>query len=253
MKLLISGTRRGLGRYLYERFGGDSVTREHPVQKLGLPDRPYDAIVHCAFNPRRDIFQPDVYGYIEDSVYLTDALTRLSYRKFILISSVDVYPSRDVVYDEDTPIAVFEGRDPYAFCKLATESIVRRNCEDWLILRPGMLLGRYMRPNNLTRLVRGDPGRLTLTGDSGYYCVLHSDIGDIVEAALEQNLTGVLNVARSSLVTMSEMAARFGRQLAFGSYFYRPAKITNERLVRACPAFAASSMSAVESFVSGAC
>lgn len=249
MRLLVTGARGGLGRYLHECFESDGLTRATPVDRFSEIGQPYDAIVHCAFNPRREIPAGEMHAYLEDTIFLTRALTRIPHRKFVLMSSIDVYPWGNTLQDEDAPLSASEDQTPYAFCKLAAESIVRAECPNWTILRAGLLLGRYMRSNNLMRLVRADPAPLSVTADSRFYCVLYEDIAAFLRRALADGLTGIFNAVRNPPVTMADLAERFCRRPSYGGFAYRPPPVSNARIVRACPEFGGSSLAAVDAFL----
>jgi len=248
MTVLVTGAASGIGRYLAERFNADVVTRDRPVEMLGDVKSPYEAIIHCAFNIRRNIGLEQLPGYLNDTIGLTEAVVRMPHRAFVLMSSIDVYPDGAGPFDEQTRIDAFNPRNLYALCKMASEAVVVRQASNPLILRAGMLLGPHMRPNNLTRLINGDHGALTLTAGSSFHCVGYADIALVIEHALHTSVVGTFNAAHCPAVTMAEVAKRFGQDPAFGKFEYRAPAISNARLQQACPLFAGNSMAALDDF-----
>lgn len=252
MAILVTGAASGVGRYLAEVFKADVVTRDRPVTMLGETREPYDAILHCAFNMRRDIGLEQLPGYLQDTIGLTEAVARVPHRAFVVLSSIDVYPVGAGICDEDTLLDAYAPRNLYALCKMATEAVVARFAVNPLILRCGLLLGPYMRPNNLSRLVRGETDALTLTGSSSFHCIGYADIAAIVEHALTNGLTGTYNAAFSPAVTMAAVAERFGRKPRFGTFDHQTPRISNERLRKVFGNFNGSSMTAVENYAAAA-
>jgi len=131
---------------------------------------------------------------------------------------------------------------------MASEAVVARLATNPLILRAGSLLGPYMRPNNITRLLRGDAAPLTLTADSSFHCVGYADVAAVIDHALATGLTGTFNAALCPAVTLEEIAARFGRTPVFGAFRYDAPRVSNEQLCRVVSAFRRSSLSAIETF-----
>ncbi|MBM3272689.1 NAD(P)-dependent oxidoreductase [Candidatus Kaiserbacteria bacterium] len=248
MSVLVTGAASGIGRYLAERFNAAIVTRDQPLATLGAISKPYDAVLHCAFNMRRDVGPAQINEYLRDTIDLTEAMVRVPHRAFVILSSIDVYPVGVGICDEDAKLDAFVPRNLYALCKMASEATVSRLATNPLILRVGLLLGPYMRPNNLTRLVRGESGALTLTSDSSFHCVGYADIAALIEHAMTVGLTGTYNAAFCPAVTMAEVAVRFDRKPIYGTFSYQTPQISNERLRRAFPHFDSTSMAAVESF-----
>lgn len=88
---LITGASSGLGKYLHKNLGGAPLTRQasnkkkERIKKIGV-----NVIIHCAFNSDRN--PKSVEQYFQDNVSLTEELTKIPHKKFIFISSVDVYP-----------------------------------------------------------------------------------------------------------------------------------------------------------------
>ena len=88
-KILITGTTSGLGKYLYENIPNSiSLNR-----KDTFIDNNFDVIIHNAFSPqganKNDI--KDYYKYINDNILLTKKLVDIKPKKFIFISTGDVY------------------------------------------------------------------------------------------------------------------------------------------------------------------
>ena len=250
MKTLVSGAASGLGRYLLEQAGGTSFTRASSLEAIKNVDQPYDMVIHCAFNMGRLESQKTMNQYIADSVHLTEALTSVPHRMFVLMSTIDVYPLVGEVHDESEDINPNALSGLYPIFKLACESIVRQRSKNFLILRPGMLLGPYMRSNNLTRILLEHSGETTLSKNSSYHCVLYEDILSVLQHARTTPLVGVYNLVRSDRVSLNALARRFAPETRFGSYTYAPDPISNEKISSIIPAFRDSSMDAIKKFLS---
>ena len=135
MKVLITGARSGLGRYLSEKFV-DCYTLNRDSK---FPDDEFDLIIHCAFNSTHYEYNDDInYGYLDDNLFLTDRLTKIPHKKFIYISSIDVYNCVN----------------PYSFCKKMAESIVSEQCTNWNVLRCSAFLGDYSRYNTFMKIYK---------------------------------------------------------------------------------------------------
>ncbi len=249
MATLVSGASGGLGRFLYERTGDIGFTREDSVTKFINPNQSYDMIVHCAFNMNRIENQNDLAQYLEDSVFLTNALTTIPHDLFILISTIDVYPKNGECHKESEIINPNLLSGLYSTIKLACESIVRSRCTQFLILRPGMLLGPYMRPNNITRLVLGHPGKITLSHKSLYHLSLYEDVLDVVDYARTHSLTGIYNLVRSPQISLKMLAEKYAPNVKFGNYTYAPDPVSNKKVSKILPSVVGTSMEALENFV----
>ena len=64
MKILVTGTSRGLGNFLYQSLQCESFTRNDSV--LSLKNK-YDLIVHCAFNSQNVVSQANAANAVQDS------------------------------------------------------------------------------------------------------------------------------------------------------------------------------------------
>ena len=108
-KILVTGITSGLGKYIHNNIPNSiGLTRENRHQLL---DGDYDLIIHCAFSNERMESIDDYYEFIDGSILLTDDLVKVKHKKFIYISSLEVY---------NKP---FTG---YRFGKLCSEAIVNK-------------------------------------------------------------------------------------------------------------------------------
>ena len=252
MVILTTGIRSGLGRYIHESLGGIGLARRVSTGDHGENDYDgADVIIHCAFNSSREVNSDSLYRYLEDNVLLTKRLVSSFHKKFIYLSTVDVYPKGAGVHSEDDIIDMDCVSGIYGITKLMSESIVKNHSANYLILRGTALLGKYSRKNSLIRMIEDEQCVLTLSGDSRFNYVLHSDILDFIRFSIDGDLQGTYNLASSENVTLVEVADMLGKKVKFGTYSYDVGNIDNGKISSVFPAFRKTSKEVVSQFLGG--
>jgi nucleoside-diphosphate-sugar epimerase len=251
MIILITGTDSGFGKYVHSKLGGLAINRKTEsavIEKVMTEGA--DIIIHAAFNPKEPHSSNELYGHLEDNIFLTQKLTTITHKKFIYISSVDIYPKRysNDLHSETDIISVKEADSFYAVTKLMAESIVMRKSTSPLILRCTALLGIDSRRNSLMKILFNEDPVLTLSGDSNFNYVLHSDVLSFIQLAIRNCLTGVYNIASSTNISLQEIAAEYGRKVTFGTYTYCTGNICNQKALTVLPAFLKTSLEVVSQF-----
>lgn len=198
MSTLVTGVTSGLGRFLLAAVPG----AEGWSRGGALPDRHFDAIVHCAHD------REDPHANLD----LLQRLLAVPCDRFVYVSSVDVHRA----YSLDNR--------GYGLSKLRCEQFVRSSFPSHLILRPGAMLGRDARPNTLTRLLRGE--KLRVTPDSTFGFVRHASLLPAVLSG-----TGTVTVAGNAM-TVKDIAAELGLCPEYGEFPYRtpPVKPTHDTI-----------------------
>ena len=241
MKFLTSSTLSGLGRHIHQTFGGAAWNRQiEDAERKELKRQGADVIVHCAFNSSRAVDSNNLYAYVADNVALTQELVSMPHRKLVYLSSVDVYPKELSNCSEGDAVDSI-----YGVVKLMSESIVKEDCPDYLILRCVTLLGRYSRKNSLSRILEDDPRKLSLASNSQFNYVLHSDVSDLIRLAVDRGIGGVFNVASSQNIDLASVAAMLGTQVEYGAYRYDVGRIDNSKIASISPVFNKSSRDSI--------
>lgn len=249
-KFLITGHKSGLGRYLYEQFGGIGLERNVPDDKFEqIKLEGVDTIVHCAFNRAKEVNSKNLYQYLSDNIFLTKKLVKIPHKKFIFISSVDVYPKNSSSHNEEKDIPLGSITNLYAITKLMSESIVMKMCPNYLILRCATLLGIYSRQNSLTKIAEEENPVLTLAASSVMNYVRHSQIADFIKHAIENNLSGVYNLASTENITLARVADLLKKKVRFGSYSYIVGNISNRKVSKVSPTFTRTSEDIIREFI----
>jgi len=245
-KFLITGHKSGLGRYLYEYFGGAGFDRSSKFEHI--LSEGVDVIIHCAFNSAKEITSNNLYQYLSDNVFLTKKLTKIPHQKFIYISSVDVYPKNGRKHSEDEVINVNKISGTYAITKLMSESLIQNNCSNFLILRCTALLGRDARANSLIKIIKEKSPALTLSADSEFNYISHKDILEFIKLAVEHNLEGIYNIASSNNIRLLEISELFGKKVDFGTYTYNVGDIDNKKASQILPSLKKISREVIKEF-----
>lgn len=246
-KLLITGTLSGFGKYLHENLGGIGWNRQssekerEEIQKNGA-----EIIIHCAFNSQQN--PKDIGKYFRDNVLLTEDLTNIPHKKFIFISSVDVYPKNSNRHVEDEIIDINNVDNLYAKTKLLSEDVVKKNCPNFLVLRCSALLGKDARQNSLIKIIKEKNPTLTLSPDSSFNYILHADVSEFIKLALEKDRKGIYNLVSYKNITLKEVADLFKKKVTFGDYVYNVGNIDNSKAISVTPFFEKTSEEVIRQF-----
>lgn len=246
--VLVTGSNSGLGKYLVGETDAKGFTRETNIKLL--KKQKFDAIIHCAYNRTRNIDSTTLYKYTYDNVLLTHELTKLRHKKFIFISSVDVYPKDTEKHFEDEVIEINEIDNFYGITKLMSEQIVVNNCENYLILRPTALLGLDMKPNSLTKMIDGDDEKFTLAEDSFLNYVPYMYVFRVLKLALMKDLQGIINVATRENLNLWQIAEILEMSVfSFGEYSYDIGEVSTSKLTDLLPFFNQSTKTIIKHFM----
>jgi nucleoside-diphosphate-sugar epimerase len=218
---MITGTGSGLGRYLHEKLGGFGLTRENfgELEKVTSTE----TIIHCAFNKKESIGQEELNDYMQDNVFLTKKLLKIPHKRFIFLSSVNVYPQSKEMHSEDEKINLNEVETIYGITKLISESLIFDESQNSLILRCPNLLGPYAK-NNITQLI--EDKLVTLSQDSILNLTSYEDILSFIL----KDSSGIYNLASSKNITFFEIAGILKKEkTTFGNFRYDVGKINNAK------------------------
>lgn len=249
MKFLISGEQSGLGKHLFEIFGGIPFTRQTSQDEFEKLKKGVDIIIHAAFNSNKDIDSNNLYSYLEDNIFLTEKLIKIPHKKFIFISSVDVYPKDERTHAENEIIDINLVSGIYALTKLMSETIVKEESSNYLILRCSSLLGKYARKNTLKKMIDESKPILKLSRHSIFNYILHQNVSDFINLALKKDLKGIYNLVSSKNISLSEVAILFKKKVTFGDFIYKAGDIDNTKAFLVLPSLKKTSKEILSLFL----
>lgn len=250
MTILTTGALSGLGKYIHENLGGISLSRGmFPEVREKISNSGVDTIIHCAFNSQKKVDSRSLYQYLQDNVLLTEELVAIPHKKFILLSTVDIYPKDGRKHTEEEAIDTDSVNGIYSMTKLMSESIVKSRCSNFLILRAAALLGAQMRENSLLRILDNKDCTLSLSGDSKFNYVFYTNILEFIRLSMGKDLKGIYNTASSDNISLSEVANMAGVQVKFGDYIYDAGSLDNTKISSVSVGFRKTSQEVVKEFI----
>jgi len=239
MKVLVTGGNSGLGKYICNTIPNSiNLTRNNrSLIKSDLKNKGVDLIIHCAFGFQGGYAQNEVedyFKYVDDNILLTKELTEIPHKKIVYISST-------AVYDPD-PIN-------YKFVKKYSEAITSTLGNNPLILRCPSMLGKFMKPNNLTRLLDDPNTQLSLSKDSDFNYVLHSDILSFILECYDKSISENINFVSSTNLTFKQIQELLKIDIKFGKYTFNTPWLSNEKLVYYSPSYNKTSQEVFKQFL----
>jgi len=197
-RFLITGINSGLGKYLFNNLPDSLGLDRNNFNLVGYKD--YDTIIHCAFNKENII--TDYEKYLEDNIFLTQRLRSLNYKKFVYISTVDVYQENPTMY---------------AHFKRFAETLLDNND---LILRCSMMLGDTMKPNHTHKLKNNDES-IGLSGESVFNYILMKDLVEFFISEDYKQYNGVVDFVSNDLVKLEDVKKYFNSTTKLGEHVYQ--------------------------------
>lgn len=167
-----------------------------------------DLLINANGNSKKYLATEDPAGEFDLSVRsVVRSLQDFRYRRYVHLSTVDVYPDHSEPSRNAEDAVIDSGRlSPYGLHKFLAEQLVRYYARDWLVLRLAGLVGRGLRKNSVYDLLKGRP--LRVHPDSAYQYLHTRDLARLV-LTLAESATGAetWNVAGDGLITLREVAA----------------------------------------------
>jgi nucleoside-diphosphate-sugar epimerase len=221
MKVLVTGCNSGLGKYIsntmecieVNRSNRNSIIQQYKTEGV-------DLIIHCAFGGQGGYTQNiigDYFKYVDDNILFTKELTEIPHKKIVYISSLAVYEKEYMNYKHT---------------KLYAESIITNLGKSPLILRCPAMLGKYMRPNNVYNLITNRRSKLSLSKESNFNYVLHSDILNFIRFANNWAIKGVIDFTSTENITLEEITNILKAEPEYGNYTFNTPLVSNRDLVK---------------------
>jgi hypothetical protein len=197
-KFLITGIGSGLGKYLYENIPNATGLNRNNFAEVKTQS--YDTIIHCAFNKENDI--TDYKKYLDDNIFLTQRLKTLDYKKFVYISTIDVYQNF---------------HNSYIQFKRFSESMLDGTD---LILRCSMMLGDTMKPNHITK-IKNNIDTISLSEESTFNYILMDTLVEFFTNQDYQHYNGILDFVSNTEIKLKEVKEYFNSSTILGEYVYK--------------------------------
>jgi len=197
-RFLITGVNSGLGKYLFNNLPDSFGLDRGNFNLVRYED--YDTIIHCAFNKENIITNYE--KYLEDNIFLTQRLKSLNYKKFVYISTVDVYQENPTMY---------------AHFKRFAETLLDNSD---LILRCSMMLGDTMKPNHTHKLKNNDEN-IGLSGESVFNYILMKDLAEFFTSEDYKQYNGVVDFVSNDLVKLEDVKNYFNSTTKLGEHVYQ--------------------------------
>lgn len=249
-KFLVTGISSGFGKYAHEHLGGWGISRKTSEREIKkIKRKGADVIIHCAANSSRCLDRQSFLSYLNDNVFLTKKMLSIPHRKFIFMSTVDLYPRDQSLHNENEKIYAGEVAGDYALSKRLSEIMIQKYAANYVILRATSLLGKYARSGNLLKMIRERNPVLTLSADSEINCVTHQDVLGLIRRLIRSNFQGVLNVSASRNIKFADAAKLIGYNARFGAYRYRVGSVDNRKASRLLPQFKKTSREIISEFI----
>lgn len=175
---------------------------------------------------------------VQGTVNLLQALARSDYRRFVFVSTSEVYGNVAVPFRED---ALVNPVSPYAVSKYAAERYCRmfQAGRNWpiVVIRPFNAYGPAQSPDRIipevvTRALRRQPLRMTHGRQTREFNYVEDLVEGFVRAATAPDVEGrLINLGGGDEVSMREVASRILNQLdnpiepSFGALPDRPSEI----------------------------
>jgi len=206
---MIVGAEGFVGRFLFGHFAAAGHTVTPIGRSSPLPGAAVDVVIDCNGDARRFWANENpVESYHANVVATIERMTTLNYRRYVYLSTIDVYGNaRDdpAANTEDAPIAL-DGLETYGFQKYLSEQIVHHHMPGSLILRVGTLIGPGLRKNPIHDALNGLPIRQT--PESTLSLITLGKLAEALYRLLAADAKGIFNVSAVAALDIATMLRR---------------------------------------------
>lgn len=232
-KILISGTSSGLGKYLSQKFHCDKFDRKK--KNNFYLNNNYKTIIHCAFNKNITV-KKNFLNLLHDNIYLVQNLINIPHDRFIFLSSVDVYEKNQKIHYESEIINIKSDTSFYSAAKIMQEEIVKKNSNNYLILRISSLLGKGMKENTIVKILNADSKKkskkINLNGKSTLNFILYDDIYRVIKDQLSIKKNNILNLVSNQNLEINKIVSEFKSYVDKGNFSHITPLVSNKKITK---------------------
>jgi dTDP-4-dehydrorhamnose reductase len=236
-RILVTGSRSGFGNFVCSQLRATGLTRENSSAVLSENSvHGFDTIIHCANDDKSGL--------------LLEALLKLPHKRFVFLSSCDVYPDDGTQHSEADVLDSKNARNAYSEEKIITDLRVLRSANNPICIRTVSLLGPGHCGDNLKRLLNEEVPALTLAKDSTWNFVTYEELFEAIQSLLSSTFVGPINFCRSKSVAIIEVASFLKKDPSYGGFSYHVGQIDNRLAAAAFPNLKQSSLEAFQNWYS---
>lgn len=147
-------------------FLGSSLIREIKKNKLNflginrlnynkIKNKKCDVLINASTNSKKFLSEKDYgYDFRETVVNVQNSINDFQFKKYVLISSSDVYPYTNIKKNTNESSSIdIKKLSNYSLNKYLAEILVKKLTSSWLVLRCGGLLGKGLKKNPIFDLM----------------------------------------------------------------------------------------------------
>jgi dTDP-4-dehydrorhamnose reductase len=197
MKILISGTSSGLGKFLHRNIESKKFIRNK--DKIKKYKKKWDVIIHCGF------YTGNKKNKLRDNFLWSKIITQLESKRYIFLSS---------------SIVLSKKKNSYAISKIKSEKIFRKK-KNYTIIRLASIVGLPMRKNTIFKIIFQKKPHIGLSANSKYTFVSYKEILFFIKLCIDKKINGTFNFFRKDLITLREISKSFNTHVEFGKIYFR--------------------------------
>lgn len=231
MKIVISGTTGFVGSNLVKLLEKDhqiieinrrynNSSNKQTIWDLNnsiskLPSISCDILIHCAayvdsIGSESDFFKTNVEG-------TRKIMDKINFNGCIYISTSSVYTGLDYpIYSENIKIEENNITESYARSKFLAESIIKKNCDKYFIIRPHIIYGHgdtTLLPK-LSKAIIMNRYILPTDGSAKLSITNIDNLTEFVKYIIEDNIKpGIYNFSDKKVLKVSEIFSRLSQKL----------------------------------------
>ena len=230
--ILITGHKKGLGKFLKNYFSKEKYKVFTLNNKIYKKKIIFKFILHCA--ARRPHYKKKYtnLNYIDSNIFLTLKLTKLNFKRFIYISSVDVYPKmkkkiekKKIDYNKLSTI--------YQISKYTSERILLNICpKKTLILRLPSLIGKEMQQNVFYDIIFSKKKKIKThySNKSVFNLISYNSVLKIILKIIEKNKIGIFNIANKKNSSIEDLSKNYKKHVTYGKKIYFVGNISTKKI-----------------------
>ena len=217
-------------RYLkYNGINHQNITRTNYKKFL---EKKCDIFINCSTNSKKYFAEkfPEK-DFVETTMNVLNSINNFNFKKYILISSADVYGTTNIRNSsENIKLNRLNHDNFYALNKIIAEQIVLNFGKPYIIFRLGGLIGKNLKKNFIFDLIKEKPLRFKI--NSKFEFINTDDVANIIFNIINQKkyFNQIFNLSGDGQMSIKEIVDLFSRNKKKKIIFHKNKKLINYKI-----------------------